>query len=545
MYSGKSLIFGARTGQMGRGLLVGIAISWLVGGQGWGADLLTQLQAQQIPQVMRLKVGQSRVFRPPFDLTRISVANPEVVDIALISEPTRKKGKEQILVYIMGLGTGVTNLSLWGRGRFITATVKVEPDLSLLKEKLAQVLPKEKIAVESAGDSLVLMGEVSGPVAQQTAVALAQAFLREQSLSSQPAALPPAVQGGVLPGSPGAGQVAAPAPAPAAVGSGGQKAFKETKVINLLHVGGVQQVMVEVRLAEINRNVAERMGVNFFGANRGSDFVVSQIGGLSSIASFVRDFITSPQVQMMPAAAITAFAGFKTGSALWTFFFDVLKQQGLGRVLAEPNLVTTSCQEASFLAGGEFPIPVPQATGGGTTITIEYKKFGVGLIFTPTVLDGGKIALKVKPEVSELDWTAGVAFIQGGYQVPGLKVRTTSTHIEIKDGQTFAIAGLLSDNHRNVVNKFPVLGDVPILGTLFRSSSFQKNETELVVLVTPHLVKPMTATAARLPTDRYVEPTDFEFYLLGALEGKGKKPRPSAPPAAESLPPGFGRQPLD
>jgi Flp pilus assembly secretin CpaC len=217
------------------GLLVAIVTFWLVDSQGWAAGLLAQLQAQQIPQVTRLKAGQYRLFRPPFDLTRISVANPEVVDIALISEPTRKKGKEQVLIYIVGLGTGVTNLSLWGRGRFITATVKVEPDLSLLKEKLAQVLPKEKIAVESAGDSLVLMGKVSGPLAQQTAVALAQAFLREQSLSSQPTAPPPAGQGGALPGSPGAGQVAAQAPAPGGVGSGGQKAFNETKVINLLH----------------------------------------------------------------------------------------------------------------------------------------------------------------------------------------------------------------------------------------------------------------------------------------------------------------------
>ena len=168
------------------------------------------------------------------------------------------------------------------------------------------------------------------------------------------------------------------------------------------------------------------------------------------------------------------------------------------------------------------------------------------MTFTPTVLDQGKIALKVAPEVSELDTSSGVAFTSGGYFVPGLKVRRTSTHVEIKDGQTRAIAGLLNDSHRNIVNKFPILGDIPILGTLFRSSNFQKQETELVVLVTPHLVKPMTATAARLPSDAYIEPSDFEFYLLGLTEGRSKNSRPKgAAPGPAALPPGFGAQPLE
>jgi pilus assembly protein CpaC len=176
------------------------------------------------------------------------------------------------------------------------------------------------------------------------------------------------------------------------------------------------------------------------------------------------------------------------------------------------------------------------------TITIEFKKFGVGLNFTPTVLENDMIALKVAPEVSELDFTTGVAFVAQGFVVPGLSVRRLSTHVEVKDGQTFAIAGLLSDSHRNVVNKFPLLGELPVLGTLFRSSQFQKRETELVVLVTPRLVKPVTPGVAKLPTDAYVEPSDLEFYLLGCLEGREKKP--AAPPAAGTLPGDFGRQPV-
>jgi pilus assembly protein CpaC len=243
---------------------------------------------------------------------------------------------------------------------------------------------------------------------------------------------------------------------------------------------------------------------------------------------------------LVPGLNINAIAGWQTGSLLWTMFFDALKRQGLGRILAEPNLVTTSGQEASFLAGGEFPVPVPQQF---QTITIEFKKFGVGLNFTPTVLDQDMIAMKVAPEVSELDFSLGAQLTLAGYVVPGLRVRRMNTHVEVKDGQTFAIAGLLSDIHRNIINKFPALGSIPVLGILFRSSEFQKSETELVVLVTPHLVKPMAQGQAKLPTDAYVEPNNVEFYLFGCLEGKKRK---NPPPAMTTgnLPPDFGREPV-
>lgn len=452
----------------------------------WGADPLGKVRDQEITQTLRLKAGQSKVLRLPFAITRISVANPEVADIILTSPQE---------VYVNGLAPGTTNLSVWGRGRFSSARVTVEADVSQLKESLAQVLPKEKIGVVPADESVVLTGEVSGPVAQQTAISLAAA----------------------------------------AVGG------KKEKVINLLNIGGVQQVMCEVRLAEINRNVGRRMGINFAVADRsGHAFGVSLLNSLTNITDFVRNFATTSITQQL-SQNINAVAGWRTGSVLWTMFFDALKQQGLGRILAEPNLVTTSGQEASFLAGGEFPVPVPQQF---QTITIEWKKFGVALNFTPTVLDDNMIAMKVTPEVSELDFTTGIAFSAAGFVVPGLRVRRLSSHVEIKDGQTFALAGLLSDNHRTLINKFPVLGSIPILGTLFRSSEFQKQETELVVLVTPHLVKPMAQSTARLPTDVYVEPNDMSFYLLGCLEGKkkSKKNFPEAP--AGNVPAGFGRQPV-
>jgi pilus assembly protein CpaC len=449
----------------------------------WGADPLGAIRDQEITQTLRLKAGQSKVLRLPFAITRISVANPEVADIILTSPQE---------VYVNGLAPGTTNLSVWGRGRFTSARVTVEADVSQLKESLAQVLPKEKIGVVAADESVVLTGEVSGPVAQQTAVSLAAA----------------------------------------AVGG------KKERVINLLNIGGVQQVMCEVRVAEINRTVLNRIGVNFAVANTtGPGFGVSILNNLTSVANFVQS-VAGSSVTSNIGGNITALAGWKTGSVLWSMFFDALKQNGLGRILAEPNLVTTSGQEASFLAGGEYPIPVPQQF---QTITIEYKKYGVGLNFTPTVLDNNMIALKVSPEVSELDFSQTV--VVASYVVPALRVRRMATHIEVKDGQTFSIAGLLYDNSRTLVNKFPVLGSIPILGTLFRSSQFQKAETELVVLVTPHLVKPMAQGTARLPTDVYVDPSNVEFYLFGCTEGKkNKKKYPETPPG--NMPAGFGRQPV-
>lgn len=205
--------------------------------------------------------------------------------------------------------------------------------------------------------------------------------------------------------------------------------------------------------------------------------------------------------------------------------------------MAEPNLVTTSGQEASFLAGGEFPIPVPSGLG---TVSIEYKKFGVGLSFTPTVLDQDKIAMRINPEVSELDFSSQTTVVVSGFIVPALRVRRTSTQVEMKDGQTLALAGLLADQHRNAIKKYPVLGDLPVLGTLFRSSEFQKSETELVILVTPHLVKPQKTGPQRLPTDKYVEPNDLEFYLLGRMEGKMGQPRPPKVVPPPTNIPGFG-----
>lgn len=516
-----SLEWKAATIRLLGGVLLGITFClWTGGGPAHAANLLERVKDQEIKQVLRLRLGSSKVIKTPFPVTRVSVGNPEIADIVVISDRE---------IYVNALGPGVTNLTLWGHKRFTSTTVTVEIDVTILKEKLHKILPKEKIGVEAAGSSIILSGEVSSPVAQQTALELATGFLREQGVFTEKVeevkgALPPSIPSGSM----------------GAKGTTEGKP-KETRIINLMHVGGVQQVMVEVRVAEIQRDLGRQMGINFFATDRQGNFGLTLLDRLTTLNSFNRGF-TSTTIEQGVSAAINAMAGFKTGSWLWTVFFNVAKNQGLARILAEPNLVATSGQEAKFLAGGEFPVPVPQPGAGGSVVTIEYKQFGVGLVFTPTVLDEGKIALKVAPEISELDFVTAPVII-AGTQVPGLRKRTVTTHIELKDGQTFAIAGLLSDNHRNSVSKYPVLGDIPILGALFRSNRYQKNETELVVLVTPRLVKPLTTTAVRLPTDKYIEPNDFEAYLLGALEGRKKK-NPSNPAPSQLLPDGFGQKSL-
>jgi pilus assembly protein CpaC len=201
--------------------------------------------------------------------------------------------------------------------------------------------------------------------------------------------------------------------------------------------------------------------------------------------------------------------------ATWTGFIDALKADGLVKVLAEPTLIALSGQTASFNAGGEFPVPVPQGLG---TVAIEYKEFGVTLNFTPVVLSDNKINISVAPTVSEVDFSSAVAF--GGFVVPGLTTRRANTVVELADGQSFAIAGLLRDTTRDAMSKYPLLGDIPILGALFRSREFQRNETELVIIATPRLVKPLDPTKQPLPTDFYFEPNDTEFYVLGLMEGQ-------------------------
>jgi pilus assembly protein CpaC len=434
------------------------------------------------PQKVTLMVGKSVIVESPAVIKKFALAAPEYADVTILS-PRQ--------IYLIGRVPGATNATIWGVDGKISAMLDIEimPDVSRLKEKIHDALPNEKdIKVTASHDAIVLSGTVTNTSNLSQVVALANAY------------------------------------AP-------QDKDKKAKVMNLLEVGGVHQVMLEVRVSEMSRTLLRRLGVNFaFVSDGGNTFGVSLLKSITAVSSVSPAGLGPLGV----GSSVNGILRFLGGGATWTTFIDALKEEGMTKILAEPTLITMSGRTANFLAGGEYPIPVPQTSGGGSTITIEYKTFGVGLNFTPTVLSNNKISMEVRPEVSELDFTNAVAI--SGYVVPSVTTRRVATVIELADGQSFAIAGLLKEDLREVVSKFPVLGDIPILGVLFRSTSYQKNETELVIIVTPHLVKPVDMAKQTLPTDAFVEPNDFEFYLLGSLEGRGepaKSKGAAAPPRTD------------
>jgi len=423
----------------------------------WAAD--TTISETQGANKLHMVVGKSILVKTDERVKRVSIAAPEIADFVLLS-PNE--------VYLTGKAAGTTNLTLWQNQKVRSIyDLVVAYDVAGLKQKLNDLLPGEKdIRAIGTHDSITLTGTVSSTANLSQVLALAGAYAPKD------------------------------------------------KIVNLLQVAGIHQVMLEVRVAEMSKLLTKRIGVNFTYV-RGGDFAVSMLGGLTSFAA------DSAGPMSTFSEAINALFRFSSGDAQWTFFIDALKEDGLAKVLAEPTLIAQSGQTASFLAGGEFPYPVPQGLGSRETITIEFKPFGVLLKFTPTVLSEKRISISVAPEVSELDFATAVRF--GGFVVPGLRKRTASTTVELADGQSFAIAGLLKETVKEEISKFPLLGDIPVLGALFRSSSFQKDESELVIVVTVHLVKPLDVAKQTLPTDYYIEPNDVEFYILGLMEGRERK----------------------
>lgn len=421
------------------------------------------------PGGLDITLGKSVVVESPVPITRASLANPAVADAVVLS-PRQ--------IYLTGAGVGVTNLTLWQSETEVYKiySINVHPDVSELKEQVYQLFPEETgIRISTSREHVTVSGTVSSAPRLSQVLSVAEAY------------------------SPG-------------------------KVINLLQIGGVQQVMLEVRVAEMSRDLIRRLGINIgYLAGGGDTWAATTLGGIASIGGAISSgSIAKAAVPFgwAPGAA-NALLRFTTGGDDWTVFFDALKENGLAKVLAEPTLVALSGQEASFLAGGEFPIPTPQALG---TVTISYKKFGVGLGFTPTVLGGNVISMRVAPEVSELDYQNAV--VLNGFVVPAITTRRASTVIELRDGQSFAIAGLIRSSVREKLSKYPMIGDLPVLGTLFRTSSFQRNETELIILVTPHLVKPIDSAETPVPTDDFIEPNDLDFYGFGKIERTAAAPEP-------------------
>ena len=449
---------------------------------------------------------KSRIVSLDKPANRVSVGNPDIADI-LIFRATQ--------VYILGKDIGTTNVLLWDRDERLIGAVSVEVthDLESLKAKLYELLPSERVEAYSAQRNIVLRGRVSSTSAMNAAVRIADGYLAQVQTATE-----------------------------ATEFEQGSKSKRDDKavgrIINLLSVGGAQQVMLEVKVAEVARTELRRLQARFNaffqdagnwnlgGVNGGATFpdLVTEDGlripifnNEAPIGPVIDEFLPNDmQIQNQGL-----FASFLSTDFLFNLAIDAARENGLAKVLAEPTLTTLTGQEAEFLSGGEFPIPVPRGDDG---VTIEFKEFGVGLKFLPTVMSDNQINLRINVEVSELvdQNSVGIQIpgVSRAFLVPALTKRSANATVEIGDGQTIGVAGLISENLREVVTKFPGLGEVPVIGALFRSQSFQKGETELVILVTPRLAQPLDPDTISLPTDRIIEPSQTEFFLGGRIEGR-------------------------
>ena len=424
---------------------------------------------------LALEVGQNRLLILSEQIVRVAVAEPRVADLKVIT-PTQ--------LLLTAKGVGATDLTLWNRrdDPFVIS-LRVGRNLESLRKQLKELFPQETINVAEAGDLVVLSGEVGDVRVPERAAEVAK--------------------------------------------------LHAERLTNLIHVRGNQQVQLEVKFAEVSRKGLREMSFNVFHQDALGRFV----GGVTAAGTQPGLFQATPGAggyglpPVYPPGSGGAFSVFFSGLPRFPFsaMVSLLESTGLAKILAEPTLVALSGQEARFLAGGEFPIPM--STGLGAT-TVQWKKFGIILNFTPTVIDEGTIHLRMAAEVSDVDPTRGV--IVGGFSIPGITSRQSETTVRLGDGQSFAIAGLLSNRVRSQVDKIPLLGDLPILGALFRSVSYQRDESELLVVITARLTRPLAPhEVPPLPTDDELnDPGDLELFLFG---GQGRRPgpktsNPEAPP---------------
>ena len=446
--------------------LLGFAVTATAVSQG-GAQSLTVMQGE-VSSALQVPMNRAVVVEAENPFAELSIANPGIADISTLSDRT---------IYVLGKAPGRTTLTLLGPdGRLITnVEVQVTPDVAEFKERLRQIIPGEPIEVRTANDGIVLSGVVSSIARLDRALDLANRY------------------------APG-------------------------RVSNLMVVGGTQQVMLKVRFAEVQRTVLKNLSAGLNVVQAGSDASFSAAAGSGSIVEGTTAGDPGSTVLNLDDSALGQFGvGFEVGSVAFGVLLQALETKNMVRTLAEPNLTALSGQEASFLAGGEYPIPV---TDGDGAVTIEYKPFGVQLNFTPRVVDGHRINLELNAAVSSVD--IGTSVTASGISVNGFLRRETQTTVEMLDGQSFAIAGLLQDDFSDAAAQVPWLGDVPILGALFRSSSFERNQSELVVIITPHLVTPTRGEALALPTDRIRPPTEAELFLFGKTAATAGAPSTGA-----------------
>ncbi len=423
----------------------------------WGQSPAPVTVAAPGAQAISLEVGSGRSVPLPQPAATLFVASPDIADV---QAPAQARS-----FFVTAKKPGRTTIyALDGSGRQIAALeVSVSQPLSAIRQHLSRAFPDLKAEVESTPAGLVVSGSVTNPMEAAATVEAVRQFVGE----AQP-------------------------------------------VVNRLAVTGSTQVNLRVRVAEVSRTVTEELGFNW------ESFF--SFGNFSFGIATGRDALSGDTILRAASGAAAIPLGYRNGNVDVNAIVDALARDGLVTILAEPNLTAVSGETASFLAGGEFPIPVSRRDD---EITIEFKKFGVSLDFTPTVMSGGRISMRVRPEVSELT-DEGAVNIRN-LVIPALSVRRAETTVELGSGQSFAIAGLLQDNTRNTVDQVPGLGKIPVLGALFSSSRFQREETELVIVVTPYLVRPTGGPASlRLPTDGYAPPTDLERIFLNRLNRPGQ-----------------------
>jgi pilus assembly protein CpaC len=416
-----------------------------------------------------VEVGKGQLIHLDSAVNTVFVANPDIADVQ-VKSPT--------LVYIFGKAGGETTLFAVADDDkiVVSTTVRVHYDLVRVQDAIHRVAPRAAVSVNSLDDAIVLEGTVYTAAEGDDIRRVAERLIPNPQ-----------------------------------------------QLVNKMKVDAPNQIQLRVRFAEVSRNIVKELGVNWDATlASGSNFLFGLATGHPLLNALpptaIQDFITRTPVPGSPSLDSTNSIGLGLNSKSGNLdaLIDALDKSGLITVLAQPNLSAVSGEQASFLAGGEFPVPVPQAAaGGGTTITIEWKKFGVGLNFVATISANNRINIHVNPEVSQLSNLGSISI--SGIQVPSLTVRRAETTIDVASGQSFAIAGLLQNNVNQTINKFPWLGDVPVLGALFRSQTFLRNESELVIIVTPYIVRPVaTANMLQTPMDGYVSSSDTQLLFDGS-----------------------------
>jgi pilus assembly protein CpaC len=429
--------------------VAGLAISVSVGAPTMAPAETLSIVTGEASSPLRLTMNRAAVVESDVPFTELSIANPGVADISSLSDRS---------IYILAKEPGRTTLTLLGlNGELITnVEIHVTPDLAEFKERLVQILPGENIEVRTANNGIVLSGTVSSIVRLDRALELASRYAGD-------------------------------------------------RVSNMMVVGGVQQVMLQVRFAEMQRSVSKALSssLSFGGSVLDGDLNITNQSGVNS---GVGGSLTA-SAQSNGAIGF----GFGVGSLNIGILIEALEARGVARSLAEPNLTALSGQPARFFAGGEYPVPISDAG----EVSVQFKPFGIELTFVPTVVDGDVINLQLTASVSSIDKSNGV--VVNGFPIDGFRRRETSTTVEMRDGESFAIAGLLADDFADISGQVPWIGDVPILGALFRSAEYERRQTELVIIVTPHLVSPTRGEALALPTDRVRPPTEQDLFLFGRV----------------------------